>query len=270
MKHYIMMLGVALASTLVSCNRDQEPEINSNETNQVTLKFENIFNQQTMTGLSGTYTSSSGQKHQFSKLKYIVSDVILTKTDGTEVKYHYSDPDQGAYIVDQEENSLTHNFVMENIPAGDYKTVRFGLGISPEAYVLGQDKQAKFWDKAKKSDMDWSWASGYKFVNFEGSYGDNLSEHFQIHIANMGDPAKSNTPNVYKIVSIDLPQTAKVRKNIAPKIHIMADINHFLSGQHKIELKPDNATAMHPKAQIIQQAADNLSKMFRVDHVHND
>lgn len=271
MKKYIIMLWATIASTVVvSCNRDSEPEIKTDTSNQVTLKFENKFKDQAMIGLTGTYTSNSGQKHQFSALKYIISDVILVKTDGAEVKYHYADPDNGAYIVDQEEPTSTHNFILNKIPSGDYKAIKFGLGISPQAYILGQDKQAKFWDKAKKSGMDWSWGSGYKFVKFEGTYGNILDQYFKIHIGNIGDPSVSNTPNVYKTVSLALPQVTKVRGNIAPKIHIFADINQFLSGLHNISLDNSNAQGMHPAKDIVRQTAENLSQMFSVDHVHND
>ncbi|WKS95743.1 MbnP family protein [Riemerella columbina] len=270
MKKY-MMLWVAIASLFViSCNRDSEPEIKSNEHNNLTLKFENIYNQQAMAGLSGTYTSKAGQTFKFQTLKYIISDVTLIKSDGSEFKYHHLDPDQGAYIIDQSEASTTHNFVLKDIPAGDYKAVRFGLGIAPEAFVLGENKQATFWDKAKKAGMGWSWASGYKFVNLEGVYGQDLSQHFKIHIGNIGNPEVSKTPNVYKIVQLDLPQTAKVRQEIAPKIHIMADVYQALSGKHSITLSPDNHEGMHPSKTIVQQVSENLAEMFHVDHVHND
>ncbi|MDY3319308.1 hypothetical protein PG637_07315 [Riemerella anatipestifer] len=271
MKKYIVFAYVAIIlSLVVSCNRDEEPTIDANDKNSVTLKFENFFNGQAMYEPSGVYTSSSSQKHQFSTLKYIVSDVILVKSDGTEVKYHYQNPDKGAYIVDQSEEAITHNFVLEEIPAGDYKQVKFGLGISPDAFILGQEKQALFWDKAKTNGMSWSWASGYKFANFEGTYSDALDKNFKIHIGNIGNPQQSKTPDVYKVITLDLPQAAKVRKVIAPKIHIMADINQFLSGKNKVVLSDDNAQAMHPSKAIVKETAENLSLMFSVDHVHNN
>lgn len=271
MKKYIVFAYIAIILSLViSCNRDEEPKIGANDKNSVTLKFENIFKGQAMYGLSGVYTSSSSQKHKFSTLKYIVSDVVLIKSDGTEVKYHYQNPDKGAYIVDQSENAITHNFVLEDIPAGDYKQVKFGLGISPDAFILGQEKQALFWDKAKTNGMSWSWASGYKFVNFEGTYSDNLDKNFKIHIGNIGNPQQNDTPNVYQVITLKFPQVAKVRKAIAPQIHIMADINQFLSGKNKVILSDNNANAMNPNKATVKETAENLSHMFSVDHIHNN
>lgn len=266
----ILLVSVLLL-TFISCKRDEEPEFSADDKNNVTLKFENVLaNQGTIALNSTTVTSSSNQKHQFETLKYIVSNVILVKTDGTEYAYELNNPDQGAYIVNQAEQGAWHNFVLKNIPAGNYKSVKFGLGISPEAYVLGKDGQATFWDDAKNNGMGWSWAAGYKFVNFEGVYGNNLDGHFKVHIGNIGNPTVSETPNVYKEVRLELPQTAKVRTDISPQIHIMADIAQFLSGTNDIVLNTSNETAMHPNKPVVQQAAENLSQMFSVHHVHND
>lgn len=270
LKKIILLASVALL-TFTSCRRGDDPKFSSNDKNKVTLKFENFLaNQGTITLNSTTVFSSSNQKYKFETMKYIVSNVVLIKEDGTEYKYHWNDPNNGAYIVDQAEATSTHNFVMNDIPAGNYKSIKFGLGISPEAWVLGKDGQATFWDYAKNNAMGWSWASGYKFVNFEGTYGENLEGHFRVHVGNIGNPTVSNTPNVYKEVSIDFPQTAKVRKDIAPQIHIMADVSQFLSGENAIVFDAENNEGMHPTKVLVQQVAENLSKMFSVHHIHND
>ncbi|GGP03888.1 hypothetical protein GCM10010992_14010 [Cloacibacterium rupense] len=273
-----IILALTVSSlALVSCNRDDEAEFSANDKNNLTLKFENtIDNVGTITVGQTVLTSSSGQKHTFTSLKYIVSNVVLIKTDGTEVKYNYDDPDKGAFIVDQATTATSSNFVLSDIPAGDYKQVRFGLGISPKAFTLGQAGQASFWDKAKASSMSWSWASGYKFANFEGNFGDTsgsapiVANKFQFHSGNIGDPTVSATPNVYKEITLTLPSNAKVRKNIAPQIHIMASINKFLSGKNKIVLDDTNKIGMHPTKPLVAQGVENMTEMFYIDHVHND
>lgn len=271
----IILAFTVSSLALVSCNRDDEAEFSANDKNNLTLKFENtIDNVGSIVLGTTTITSTSGQKHNFGTLKYIVSNVVLVKTDGTEVKYNYDNPDKGAYIVDQSEATTTHNFVLADIPAGDYKQVRFGLGISPTAFALGQNGQAIFWDKAKTAGMSWSWASGYKFGRIEGNYGDTSgsapSSAYVFHSGNIGDPAVSNTPNVYKEITLTLPSNAKVRNNIAPQIHIMASMNKFLSGKNKITLDATNANAMHPSKPFIAQGVENMAEMFYIDHVHND
>lgn len=268
----IKFLFVALATLLVvqSCNRDSSPKIKTNDKNNVTLQFDDTRLADESLLFGHNYTSSSGQNYQFSKINYIISNVILTKADGTEVKYHWNDPNNGAFIVRNGEGiSTVHDFVLKDIPAGDYVKVQFGIGVSPEAYLLGQDQQGEFWDKAK--DMRWNWKSGYVFVKIEGEYTttENTQKQFLTHIGNMGKP-NDEYPNVYKTVTLDIKGTAKVRGNISPIVHIVSDFSKYLDGKNKIILNADNDNKMTPKAPIVQKAIENISEVFFVHHTHNN
>lgn len=66
------------------------------------IKFENGFNNLGNIVLNQTtQTSSNGQKHQFSTLKYVISNIVLIDESGNEFKYNYNNPDKEAFIVDQ-------------------------------------------------------------------------------------------------------------------------------------------------------------------------
>src|SRR5690606_17767689 len=105
-------------------------------------------------------TSSSGQKHQFSTLKYIVSNFTLTNSNGVNYTFHLNDPGHGAFIVDQADANFNNEVTLEldSIPAGVYTKVKFGLGISQNAYLLGGESQGIFWAEAGNEGMNWSWA----------------------------------------------------------------------------------------------------------------
>lgn len=269
MKNSIMAV-LAGAALLLSCNRDDQPVISSNDTSSVTLKFDNfVQNQGALIPEVTIMKDGAGNPYVCNELKYIISNVALIREDGTVYQYEYNNPDKGAYIVDQSVPEATHNFVMTGIPAGDYVKVRFGLGIAPEAFTLGQQGQAAFWDRAKAKGMTWTWASGYKFVKFEGNYSDG-QKNFTYHLGNMGNPAQSQTPNIYQEITLSLPQKALVRKSTAPKIHIMAAVDKFLNGNDKVTLSEDNSNAIHPSSPVIQQIVKNSGTAFFVDHVHND
>lgn len=273
MKNFIGRVSAALLClmTIFSCERDRLPEIVTGQTNDLVLKFDNQIKAEGSLLLGTTVlTSSTGQLHRFRTLKYIISNVVLIKQDGTEVPYELNNPDKGAYIVDQAEPTTTHNFILKNIPAGDYKALKFGLGISPKAYLLGQEGQASFWDRAKALGMTWSWASGYKFVNLEGDYGADLASPFKVHLGNIGNPSASGTPDVYQEVSLSFPQLARVREEIAPQVHIIFSVDHFLSGHTPIRLDASNDNEHHPSKSIVQTTAGNLRSAFRVDHIHNN
>lgn len=267
----ILLCAITL-SVASSCRNNDDDDPQDTTPGNLQVKFENGFNNLGDIVLNQTtQTSVNGQKHQFSTLKYIVSNIFLFDENGNEFRYNYNDPDKGAFIINQSEaaGGIVHINLSE-IPKGNYKKIKFGLGISPDAYLLGQDGQGVFWEKAKEEGMSWSWAAGYIFAKLEGKYGTSSPDtEFMNHCGNMGDTSTNGTPNLYREITLDLPTTARVTNNIVPSIHIVADLNQFLSGQTALTLDSSNDMAMGSSQHLVN-VSDNLSKMFRVDHVHND
>ncbi|SHM15067.1 MbnP family protein [Chryseobacterium polytrichastri] len=259
--------------TLTSCRNNDDNDDSTNETpGNLQIKFENGFNNLGDIVLNQTtQTSSQGQKHQFSALKYVVSNISLFDENGNEFKYNENNPDKGAFIVDQADAVAGIIYLnLNGIPKNNYKKIKFGLGISQNAYLLGQDGQAEFWNKAKQKGMSWSWAAGYVFVKLEGKYGTSSpTTEFMNHTGNMGNTGANNTPNLYREVTLNLPTTARVTNAITPSIHILADLNQYLSGETPLTLTSTNDMMMGSSQHLVS-VTNNLTKMFKVDHVHND
>jgi len=276
MKIYKFLSLFFIAFTLfsfVSCESSRDDD-NSQDTTpgKLQIKFQNGFNNVGDVILNQTVqTSSQGQKHNFSALKYVISNITLIDENGNEFKYNENNPDKGAFIVDQADAVAGVVYLnLDGIQKNNYKKIRFGLGISQKAYLLGQDGQAEFWTKAKQKGMSWSWAAGYVFVKLEGKYGaDSPSKEFMNHTGNMGNVIANEQPDLYREIILNLPTTARVTGQIRPSIHILADLNQFLSGDKALTLTTANDMLMGSNQHLVD-VTNNLTKMFKVDHVHND
>lgn len=256
----------------ISCRNNDEDDSPTETKGNLQLKFENGFNNLGDIVLNQTtQTSSQGQKHQFSNIKYVISNISLIDENGNEFKYNENNPDKGAFIIDQADAVAGIVYVnLNEVPKNNYKKVKFGLGISQNAYLLGQDGQAEFWNKAKQKGMSWSWAAGYVFVKLEGKYGTNSPDTaFMNHTGNMGNVSANGTPDLYREVTLSLPTTARVTGQITPSIHILADFNQYLSGETSLFLNTTNDMEMGSSQHLVN-VTNNLTKMFKVDHVHND
>ncbi|WP_407509083.1 MbnP family protein [Elizabethkingia anophelis] len=267
----LLSIGITLF-ILSSCRNSDSIETEDTTPGNLQIKFENGFNNLGDIVLGQTVqTSSGGQKHNFTTLKYIVSNIVLIDENGKEFKYNYNNSDKGAFIIDQAEAKAGIVYIdLADIPRNNYKKIRFGLGISQSAYLLGQDGQGIFWQKAKAAGMAWSWAAGYIFTKLEGNYGSATADtKFMNHCGNMGNTSANNTADLYREITLNLPMTARVTKNIKPSIHILADLNQYLSGQTALTLNKDNEMAMGSNQHLVN-VTNNITKMFRVDHVHND
>ncbi|EJL76202.1 MbnP family protein [Chryseobacterium populi] len=257
---------------LLSCRNNDDEDLQNVSSGNLQIKFENGFNNLGDIVLNQTtQTSSNGQKHQFSALKYMISNISLIDEKGNEFKYNDNNPDKGAFIVDQADAVAGIVYLnLNEIPKSNYKKIKFGLGISQNAYLLGQNGQAEFWNKAKAKGMSWSWAAGYVFVKLEGKYGTPSADtEFMNHTGNMGNVSANNTPDLYREITLDLPITARVTETITPSIHILADLNQYLSGDTSLTLSAANDMMMGSGPHLVN-VTNNLTKMFKVDHVHND
>ena len=114
-------------------------------------------------------TSANGQKHNFSALKYVISNIALIDENGNEFKYNENNPDKGAFIVDQADAVAGIVYLnLDGVPKTITKN-KIWIRCESKAYLLGQDGQAEFWTKAKQKGMSRSWAAGYVFVKLEGN-----------------------------------------------------------------------------------------------------
>lgn len=282
-------LGLILMSFL-SCSKDNDSSV----ANELTLNFNNTFKDKTIilgdaaSSSASVNTSAKGQVHRFSELKYVISNIRLIKADGAEIPYHINDLDKGATVINQAKPQ-TLGYVMTNIPAGEYKQIKFGLGVKQGLNTLDEVRFPAFYAAAGANDtkMMWEWGTGYRFTKIEGFYEvDNkeLSIHTGSTLDGERNDPSSYVPGVdaYRDVVLTLPQHAVVGKS-APKVMIRADFDKLLSGKvHTITLSSgrgdeDNATPNVHTAVEMLKFVDNLggngkndiSGMFSIEAVNN-
>lgn len=255
---------VAVAIVLVSCSKNNDETVSG--IGALKVEFENGFADNTLVFGSATVPTSENEVLKISSIKYIVSNIKLLKDDGTLVTYPKS---QSYFIVNgSDESSLILN--LANIPAGNYVAIKFGIGVDQEQYNQGQSGISDFWINAQDEGMTWSWASGFKFVAFEGTFTSASvasDTPFMIHTG------KTGTDYNYNEVTLALPTNALVRTNITPQIHLSTDLSQIIDGSNKINLTDHNGMgmgAMIMGGSELPLISANIANMFSVEHVHND
>ncbi len=278
----IIVLSVLSLATL-SCSKSD------NVANDVVLEFNNTFKETTIVlgdahSINATKnTSAEGQVHHFSELKYVVSNIRLVKTDGQEVPYNINNLDDGAVVVNQSKPE-TLKYVLQNIPAGDYKQIKFGLGVKPELNTLDQERFPKFYALAGANDtsMMWEWGTGYRFTKIEGFY-DTDNKTLSVHTGSTLEESEDDTTvlvqgvNAYREIVLNLPSTVSVG-NTKPIIRIKADFDKLLNGKiYTIKLDANNAIPNIHTAVNMTKFVDNLggngtndvTGMFSIISVNN-
>lgn len=252
------VFAVALAIVLGSCSSDDV--VNSTEGNgSLKIKFDHRYGDADFI-MGAPYITSQGETIKVDNIKYIVSNIVLTKEDGSTFTY----PKSKSYFIIKEQTPNLFTIELTEIPAGNYKTIKFGIGVDQEQFNLGAAGQGDFLAQAQTEKMLWSWSAGYKFLAFEGEFTSATvtdAELFKVHTGQTG------TNYNYTEVSLNMPDKALVRPTITPQIHVMADLSKILDGTTKISLSPQPNIM---GGTILTSITENIATMFSVDHVHND
>jgi len=248
---------LAIAFTFTACSNDDD----NTPTGEGSLKleFDNVYKSADL-AFNTAYTNTNGETVKVSKAKYIVSNIVLTKADGTT----YTVPKSESYFIIDEATAASTLLTLPNIPAANYTKVSFGIGVDQEQFLLGADGQGNFLANAQAAGMMWSWSAGYKFIAFEGTFTSaavTTDTTFMLHTG------KTGTDYNYATVTLDLPENALVRTNITPQVHIMADLAQLIDGTNKINFA-DGAMVMGGAKLALVTA--NIANVFEVHHVHND
>lgn len=263
-KNSITILIVAIA--LSSCTKDN----NNVDTGAGSLKiqFENGFADNGLVIGGPTVATSNNEILKISKIKYLVSNIVLTKDDGTLFVY----PKEQSYFIVDDATLASLHINLSNVPIGNYKKITFGIGVDKEQYDLGELGQGTIWTQAQTDGMTMSgtWMGGYKCIDFEGTFS---SPTVISDASFMVQNGKSGMDYNYAEISLDLPTNALVRSNIIPEIHMSTDLSQIIDGTNKISLttiKGSGSHAMIMGGSTLPLITENITEMFAIEHVHND
>lgn len=260
------MLLVAALFTLASCDNNDDTIKDTSGTGSLDIEFDNSFAGNDLILGTQPNTTSQNEVLKISTVKYIISNIVLTKSDGSIFTY----PKSESYFIVSETDVNSQMLHLTNVPAGDYTSVKFGIGVDRAQFGAGANGQGDFLAHAQAEDMLWSWSAGYKFLAFEGTFTSptvTTDTSFMVHTGQTG------TDYNYTEITLSNPTPALVRTSIKPVIHIVTDVAKFIDGTNKISLSENNAMgmgAMIMGGELLPLITANLSGAFKVDHVHND
>lgn len=107
-----------------------------------------------------TYSTPAGNPITLEMVKFYVSNAALVDANGNET------PLEGIWLLNFPKNQTPTLSIQTNAPVGDYKGVRFSVGL-PRALNHTDPQEAKL-PLGFDSGMFWSWNPGYIFYRLEG------------------------------------------------------------------------------------------------------
>ncbi len=254
---FLLVLALASAALFLGCKKDSDSP--SNGASTVNLEFENQVNGVDLKLDTLAYMTPAGDWYSVSKFKYIISNIKLTKTDGST----YAVPN-GYFLVDQAKDE-SQNFQLTGIPTGDYNKVSFIVGVDSTRSVAGAGQGALSSD----NDMYWSWNTGFIFMKLEGN-SPQVAAPAGVNGAIVFHVGGFKTPNnCLRTVTMPLPENMLVRTDHHPEIHILADVEKMFRGVNTIRFgSVSNVMGGANAVKIADNYANPLGGMFLVEHIH--
>jgi len=240
---------------LSSCKKDGE-EIVTNTKSSFTLEFEHQVNGAALNLNTTTYKNAKGEEFKIDVFKYYVSNVKLSKTDGTT----YLIPE--SYFLIDESKPSTKLITVNDVPVGDYTKIEYTIGVDYARNFAGAQTGAL----DPVNGMFWTWNSGYIFVKLEGTSPQSKAQNnaLTFHIGGVLDP--NNTIRTYT-TEINSANPLRIRTDSKPDMHFIVNAASLFTGTTDVSFATLNFTMGGANSVIV---ADNYSKgMFRLDHIHN-
>lgn len=261
MKNIIKIIPVILLTALLSCKKDTKDPDPTPEPTPVTptsgtlkLEFEHVFDTVEF-NLGQNYKNANGDTVKVNLLKYYISNIVITKDDNSTFV------ESNSYHLIDASNLSSTILSIANVPAGNYKSLAFTLGVDSSRNVSGSQTGAL--DPAK--GMFWSWSTGYIMFKLEGTSPQSGSSTKSIiyHIGGFGGANKAQRNFNFNFASTP----SSITGSNSPYIHLSVDINEVFKTPNSI-----NVATVFMQMGVngtSKMIADNYADMISFEHVHN-
>lgn len=248
-----LLFGLTAATALLGGCRhdgDSQPTVGA-----VTFALDNRVGTQPL-ALDGTaYTTPGGETFTVSTFKYYVSNIQLTKADGST----YAAP--GEYHLIDASKPTSTSFTVGNVPTGDYRGVSFVVGV--DSTTTKADPLALLGDLNPANAMYWAWATGHIFLKLEGTVTSaSPSKPLVCHIGGYRQPYSAIVTAAPSLGGSLLP----VRADRTPTVRLAADVLKLFNGPTTFALSTFPTTMM-PSANSVKVAQNYAAGMFTVQRI---
>jgi hypothetical protein len=249
MKNFISILSLLFLIILgtTSCNKNKDKA-----TGELEITFEHVWGMdESAFSLNTDYIHPMNTEAlNFSTFKYYVSNIILTKEDGTQWK------DSNSYYLIDLSKPTSVNLTLPKVPVGKYKSMTYTLGVDSLRNVSGAQTGAL----STVNGMFWNWNSGYIMLKAEGTSPASSTGSFAFHL---GGFSGANNIVTTKTVNFDI-EKLMINDDHACEIHMKASPSYLLCN----DAIANGSSVMMPGVRAKKLALDFYSSVV-FEHLHN-
>ncbi len=166
MKTIKFLIALVCVASLIRCDDNNTEEITLGS---ITIDFNHYWNGEKVTSEDfnvETYTNANDDILSINKLRYLISNITLHKSDGSSTKLI------DYYLVDLSDLG-SNSFTISDVAIDTYSSISFTFGFNETDNIDG--------NYLDLNSASWNWPAmlggGYHFMQFEGKYGATGTEN---------------------------------------------------------------------------------------------
>jgi hypothetical protein len=250
-----------------SCKKDpklSELSHHSEEThatNDVLVRFTNVMGNSVLelvedvpyTPTTTVYFNANNDTFSVSTLRYYISNVRLKKADGT----YYTEV-ESYHLIDASDTTNKGSFTLKNVPADNYISIEFLLGVDSARNCSGAQTGAL----DATNDMFWDWNQGYIFFKFEGystKAPPNTQHNVTFHVGGFSGQYNSITK-----FNCPFPGALAVHEDHASTVFMKANIQECFMNPDTIKFDTYNFATSGASSKFLVK---NYADMFTVSAI---
>ncbi|MEO6303657.1 MAG: MbnP family protein [Bacteroidia bacterium] len=262
MKSILKITALFLLIGFSACKKekkdpDPEPETPAATTGVLKVEFEHMVYDTINLAFNQKYVNAKGDTFTVTKLKYYISNIVITKNDNSTFT------ESNSYHLIDLADPATTLLSIANVPFDSYKSISFTLGVDSAANCSG----AQAGDLAQSKGMFWTWNSGYIMFKLEGTAPKSPAPNHVIeyHIGGFGGANKVQRNFNFNFASTP----ANVSSSITPQIHLTVNISELFEHPNLIDVTQTGQYSQLTAGAGSKLFADNYADMISFEHVHN-
>lgn len=247
---YTLCAGICLMLVTTSFSKHKNyPAI---QTGTLKIVFINTANGHPITLRDSVYSNYFGEQYRIHKLKYYVSNIILSGKQIVKTPDNY-------YLVNA---AADENSFELSIPAGNYNNLEFLLGVDSSRNCSGAQTGAL----DPMNDMFWTWNSGYVMFKLEGNSTASAADLQRIE-HHIGGYKGANNVTTKISFSFSNDKSFEIKSNNTTEILIETNMDNYWHG--KADIKISELPLCTITGEPAKKIASNFQNLFSIKSIQS-
>lgn len=248
-----LIIVLVFAAFLTACKKE---ETNTNTTDNsnvpkgtLTFHLHNYIDENEVDLYNIVYTTDEGREMSLSMGQLYISDIRLVKLDGST----YAVPSKKILKVQG-----TESYVAGEVPIGNYKTIRFKVGLDASTNALQPSADTALLNHANMWFSSSTQPDGYVFLHAAGTI--DTSADLSSKMASFSYKIGSAT----HYVEVELPErNFSIMKNQTTYSHLRVNYNKLFQGVNLSDINNLSVQSLNDNTgNVAQKIANNIPSIF--------